>query len=126
LLGRHPCGRGPLTASEINGARQRASAAGLSIETKNESPSLSEIDSWATGAGIILALGVLAMTVGLIRSESAGDLIVLTAAGASSRRSVVTSPRRPPALWDCSVPSSVPPSPTLSRPPPFATSSMHA
>jgi putative ABC transport system permease protein len=33
---------------------------------------------------MLLALGVLAMTIGLIRSESASDLRVLTAAGASS------------------------------------------
>jgi len=39
----------------------------------------------ATGAGALLALGILAMTVGLIRSESAGDLRTLTATGATSR-----------------------------------------
>ncbi len=74
----------PLSATEINAARQRANAAGLSIETKNDGPSLSELDSWATAAGVLLALGVLAMTVGLIRSETASDLKILTAAGASS------------------------------------------
>ena len=37
----------------------------------------------ATGAGALLALAILAMTVGLIRSESAGDLRTLTATGAS-------------------------------------------
>ena len=36
-------------------------------------------------AGALLALGILALTVGLIRSESAGDLRTLTATGASSR-----------------------------------------
>ena len=35
--------------------------------------------------GIALALGILAMSVGLIRSETASDLRTLTAAGASSR-----------------------------------------
>jgi putative ABC transport system permease protein len=35
--------------------------------------------------GAILALAILALTVGLIRSESAGDLRTLTATGASSR-----------------------------------------
>jgi putative ABC transport system permease protein len=38
----------------------------------------------ATGAGALLALGILAMTVGLIRGESAGDLRTLTATGATS------------------------------------------
>jgi putative ABC transport system permease protein len=39
----------------------------------------------AMAAGGVLALTILAMTVGLIRSESAGDLRTLTAAGATSR-----------------------------------------
>ena len=39
----------------------------------------------ATAAGAILALAILAMTVGLIRSESAGDLRTLTATGATAR-----------------------------------------
>ena len=33
--------------------------------------------------GILLALGILAMSVGLIRSETAGDLRILAATGAS-------------------------------------------
>jgi putative ABC transport system permease protein len=74
-----------LTAAEINSARQRAFAVGLTIETKNGNPSLSELENWATTVTILLALGVLAMTVGLVRSETAGDLRVLTATGASSR-----------------------------------------
>src|SRR5262249_15990853 len=39
----------------------------------------------AIGAGALLALAILAMTVGLIRSESAGELRTLTATGATSR-----------------------------------------
>lgn len=74
----------PLTASQINGAQQTASAAGMSVETKNDQPSSAEIINWATVFGIALALGVLAMTVGLIRSETAGDLRTLAATGASS------------------------------------------
>ena len=38
----------------------------------------------ATAAGALLALAILAMTVGLIRSEAAGDLRTLTATGATS------------------------------------------
>jgi len=77
--------RQPLTAPEINAARQRAEALGLTIQTKNDSPSLTQLQSWATTAGLLLALGVLAMTVGLVRSETAGDLRVLTAAGATGK-----------------------------------------
>ncbi len=75
----------PLTSVQINAARQIAVAAGATIETRSQSPSLAELRSWATAAGILLALGVLAMTVGLIRSETAGDLRTLTATGASGR-----------------------------------------
>jgi putative ABC transport system permease protein len=56
----------------------------MSIETKNSQPSSSVIINWATVFGMVLALGVLAMTVGLLRSETAGDLRTLAATGASS------------------------------------------
>ena len=71
------------TAGQITDARLAATAAGLSIETKNSAPSSSEITSWATVFGIALALGILAMSVGLIRSETASDLRTLAATGAS-------------------------------------------
>ena len=56
----------------------------MTVETKSSIPSSSEIINWATVFGIVLALGILAMTVGLIRSETASDLRTLTATGASS------------------------------------------
>jgi putative ABC transport system permease protein len=74
----------PFTAVQIDDARQTASAAGMTVESKNDAPSSSEIINWATVFGIALALGVLAMSVGLIRSETARDLRTLTATGASS------------------------------------------
>jgi putative ABC transport system permease protein len=76
---------GGLDAAHINAARQAATAAGLTIETKSQAPSLAQLRNYATGAGILLALAVLAMTVGLIRSETAGDLRTLAANGASGR-----------------------------------------
>jgi putative ABC transport system permease protein len=75
----------PLTQSQINTARQRAVAAGATIETRSQNPSLNELRNWATAGGILIALGVLAMTIGLIRSEAAGDLRTLTATGAGRR-----------------------------------------
>jgi putative ABC transport system permease protein len=75
----------PLTAAQINGVRQRAEALGLTIQTKNDNLSLSQLDDWATEAGILLALGVLALTVGLVRSETAADLRILTATGATAK-----------------------------------------
>jgi putative ABC transport system permease protein len=74
----------PPTAAQITDARLTAAAAGMTIETKNSAPSSAEILNWATVFGIALALGILAMSVGLIRSETAGDLRTLTATGASS------------------------------------------
>jgi len=74
----------PPTAAQITDARLTAGAAGMTIETKNSSPSSAEILNYATAFGIAIALGILAMTIGLIRSETARDLRTLTATGASS------------------------------------------
>ena len=52
---------------------------------QRESASFATPIAIAIGAGAFLALAILAMTVGLIRSESGGDLRTLTATGATSR-----------------------------------------
>ena len=75
----------PLTSDQIAAARELAAEAGLTIETQRGSTSLATPIAIATAAGALLALAILAMTVGLIRSESAGDLRTLTATGATSR-----------------------------------------
>ena len=75
----------PLTSEQIADARELAADAGLTIEVQRERTSHAELSAIATAAGALLALAILAMTVGLIRSESAGDLRTLTAAGATSR-----------------------------------------
>jgi putative ABC transport system permease protein len=83
---------GPLTAAQIDAARQLALAYGVTVETESGSVSLGQITGGVTALGIVLALGVLAMSVGLIRSETAGDLRTLTAAGASARtRRMITA-----------------------------------
>jgi putative ABC transport system permease protein len=74
-----------LTPVQINAARQAAVALGTTVETKSGQLSLGQISNGATVGGMLLALGVLAMTVGLIRSETAGDLRTLTATGAGAR-----------------------------------------
>ncbi|MDQ1400781.1 MAG: putative transport system permease protein, partial [Acidimicrobiaceae bacterium] len=74
----------PLTTAEINAARNSAAAAGLTIETRKPQKSLAPLRNWSTAIGLLVALGVLGMTVGLIRTETANDLRTLTAAGASS------------------------------------------
>jgi putative ABC transport system permease protein len=74
----------PLTAAQIHTAQKAAAGAGLYVETRAVQKSLAPLRNGSTAAGILLALGVLGMTVGLIRSETASDLRTLTAAGASS------------------------------------------
>jgi putative ABC transport system permease protein len=74
-----------LTSIQINTARQIAAAAGMTIETRSQAPSLAAVRNDATSAGILLVLGMLAMTIGLIRGETAGELRMLTATGASGR-----------------------------------------
>ena len=73
----------PLSASQLTNVRGAAAAAGLSIESKSSMPTSATIVDWATLVGVVLALGILAMTIGLIRSETAGDLRILMATGAS-------------------------------------------
>jgi putative ABC transport system permease protein len=75
----------PLTGQQVADARTLAADNGLTIETRQASTSLATTKAIAIGAGALLALAILAMTVGLIRSESAGDLRTLTATGATSR-----------------------------------------
>ena len=76
--------RGPLTTAQIQTAQKAAASAGLYVETRTVQASLAPLRNWSTAAGILLALGVLGMTVGLIRSETANDLRTLAATGASS------------------------------------------
>ena len=81
---------GPLTVAQIHTAQKMAASSGLSVETTSAHHSLARLRDWSTAAGILVALGVLAMTVGLIRSETANDLRTLTATGASgtTRRAI--------------------------------------
>ncbi|MFC4019971.1 FtsX-like permease family protein [Micromonospora sp. GCM10011542] len=74
-----------LTTAELATAQDLAASAGLTIESRREQSSLSALRTGATAAGALLALGVLATTVGLIRGESAADLRTLTATGAPRR-----------------------------------------
>jgi putative ABC transport system permease protein len=74
-----------LTPVQVNAARQAALGLGATVETKSGQLSLGEISNGATIGGLLLALGILAMTTGLIRSETARDLRTLTATGATAR-----------------------------------------
>jgi putative ABC transport system permease protein len=83
----------PLTATQINAARQLALAYQVVVETGTYNPSLRDFADGATALGFLIALSVLAMSVGLIRSETAPDLRTLTATGASSatRRTITAA-----------------------------------
>ncbi len=82
----------PLTATQISAARHLALAYEVTVETRSDAPTLGEFAAGATALGIVIAFGVLAASVGLIRSETARDLRTLTAAGASgATRRMITA-----------------------------------
>jgi putative ABC transport system permease protein len=74
-----------LTAGQVSAAQHAAAAAGLTVERRNSIPTSAEVLDAATVFGILLALGILAMSVGLLRSETASDVRMLTATGAGSK-----------------------------------------
>jgi putative ABC transport system permease protein len=75
---------GPISSAGIANAQAVAATNNLSVESKNSAPTSAEIVNGATVFAIALALGILAMSIGLIRSEMASELRTLTATGASS------------------------------------------
>jgi putative ABC transport system permease protein len=77
--------RHSLTPAELSRAQDLAAGVGLTIEFRQAQSSPARLQNGASGAGILLALGILATTVGLIRAEGAGDLQTLTATGAPRR-----------------------------------------
>ena len=82
----------PLTATQISAARHLALAYEVTVETRSDAPTVGEFAAGATALGIVIAFGVLAASVGLIRSETARDLRTLTAAGASgATRRMITA-----------------------------------
>jgi putative ABC transport system permease protein len=74
-----------LTTKQIDAATKIAAGAGLTVESRNNRQSLAKLRDYATLIGILAALGVLILTVGLIRSETASDLRTLSAVGAGRR-----------------------------------------
>ncbi len=82
-----------LTEDELASAREIAAGAGLTVESRDKQHGLAMLRNGATIAGILVALGILAMTVGLVRSETGRDLRVLTATGArrATRRTITAA-----------------------------------
>ena len=75
----------PLAAAEVASARQVAADAGLQVEARDRQRGLASLRAAASAAGVLLALGILALAVGLIRGEAAHDLRILAATGAGGR-----------------------------------------
>ena len=83
----------PLTSAQLSAARDIAASVGLTIEARDTQRGLGTTRTAATIAGMLLAVAILAMTVGLIRSEAGRDLRTLTATGATSntRRTITAA-----------------------------------
>jgi putative ABC transport system permease protein len=72
------------TSQEISAAHHIAAQSGVALVTRNAHHDLYLTRLIATAVGMLLALSILAMTIGLIRGEAGRDLQTLTATGASS------------------------------------------
>ncbi len=83
----------PLTAAQIRAARRAVLAFQAPLEIASGGTDFGEIADVGTALGILIALGVLAACVGLIRSETAPDLRTLSATGASTttRRTITAA-----------------------------------
>jgi len=83
----------PLTAAQIRAARRVVLPYQAPLEIASGGTDFREIADVGTALGILIALGVLGASVGLIRSETAPDLRTLTATGASTatRRTITAA-----------------------------------
>jgi putative ABC transport system permease protein len=83
----------PLTAAQLSAVQRFGNANEVQVLTPTYNPSLADFTDGATALGIVIALSVLAMSVGLIRSETAPDVRTLTATGASgmTRRTITAA-----------------------------------
>ena len=75
----------PVNSAQHDAAIDAAATVDLEVTTRDDQDSLSSLKVWTTGAGVLLAIAIVAMTVGLIRGEAAADLRTLAATGAAPR-----------------------------------------
>lgn len=82
-----------ITTGDIVAARKAAALGGLAIESRYGNDDLNTLRTGATVVGGLLALAIVAMTIGLLRGESTRDLRTLTATGAPpvTRRAITAS-----------------------------------
>ncbi|MBV9451263.1 MAG: hypothetical protein JO345_35795 [Streptosporangiaceae bacterium] len=82
----------PLTTAQLSAVRHFGNVNEVQVQTATYNPSLVDFTHGATALGIVIALSMLTMSVGLIRSETARDLRTLSATGASARtRRMITA-----------------------------------
>lgn len=74
----------PIDSDQLRSITDHAADVGLTVESRDTRAGLGTLRWSGTMAGTVLALAVLAMTVGLLRGEAATDLRTLTAMGATS------------------------------------------
>lgn len=79
-----------VTREELSDAREIAATTGLTIEVRDAQRGLGTVRAIATVVGVLVALGVITVMVGLIEGETARDRATVTATGAPSvvRRSI--------------------------------------
>lgn len=75
----------PLTEQQIAAAREMAVDNGLAVEARFDDSWVWVLRATAIAIGAVLSLGILAMTVGLIRGEARRDLQTLAATGATGK-----------------------------------------
>jgi putative ABC transport system permease protein len=75
----------PLTRAQVQAAREAAADLGLAVEARSTHDELAALRNGATLVGGALAVAIVAIAVGLIRSEARRDVRTLTATGASGR-----------------------------------------
>jgi putative ABC transport system permease protein len=73
------------TTEQLTAAVAIAAGTGLTVEVRDHQAGLGAVRDAATAAGILVALGITTMAVGLVRSETRRDLHILTATGATRR-----------------------------------------
>jgi putative ABC transport system permease protein len=74
-----------LTHDELVAARRAAAAVGMTVDHRDSVDALALLRTIATAVGVVLALAIVALTLGLLRGEAAQDLRTLTATGARGR-----------------------------------------
>jgi putative ABC transport system permease protein len=73
-----------MTSDERSSIRDVAATAGLTVEFRDRQNELGTIRGAATALGLLVALGVIALAVGILRVETIDELRTLTAVGASN------------------------------------------